>query len=94
MKIKFENQYLIHVCPGCIEEHLIPMFGKDPWTFNQNFDSPTLSPSVKHTLTRDGKERICHYFIVNGMIEYCSDSDHVLAGMKVDLPEYPQDVNK
>ncbi|MGE5512372.1 MAG: DUF6527 family protein [Bacteroidota bacterium] len=32
---------------------------------------------------------ICHYFIRDGRIEYCSDSTHKLAGRTVDLPPLP-----
>ena len=86
--IKRDKTYLLHICEGCDEEHLIPMGGKNPWSFNKDFIKPTLSPSVKHTMERDGVIRICHYFIRNGMIEYCGDSQHKLAGKTVALTPY------
>lgn len=79
MVIKLENQYLIHMCEGCNQQHLIPMWGTNPWTFNNDFERPTLSPSVKHGIHK-GKQgdplKTCHYFIRNGMIEYCGDCWH------------------
>lgn len=81
------GDYLSHTCPGCDEEHLIPMWGDTPWAFNDDFEKPTLSPSVKHTINhRDEPSKVCHYFIKNGMIEYCGDSFHALAGQTVPLP--------
>ena len=85
MKVRYENQYYIHFCLGCNEEHLIPHFdGRPHWDFNGNFDLPTFSPSIKHSFHDKG---CCHYFIRNGQIEYCGDCDHNLAGKTVLLPE-------
>ena len=41
---KAQNGY-IHWCPGCKERHRIGF----NWTFNNNLDSPSFNPSVKHT---------------------------------------------
>lgn len=90
MKIKWkekEGEYLTHVCTGCDEEHLIPMWGSKPWEFNNDFEKPTLSPSVKHTIKRADVTKICHYFIKEGNIQYCSDCHHALAGKTLELPE-------
>lgn len=90
MKVKWrkkEGEYLSHICPGCNEEHLIPMWGSSPWQFNNDLENPTLSPSIKLTLQPNkGAEVVCHYFIKNGMIEYCQDSHHDLKGQTVELP--------
>lgn len=32
---------------------------------------------------------VCHYFINNGKIQYCSDCPHSLSGQTVDLPDIP-----
>lgn len=83
------GHYLVHECPGCKQFHLIPI--KDEavkWTFNGNFDKPTLTPSVKHTW---GAGRVCHYFISDGRIEYCGDCSHRLSGQAVDLTEVTGD---
>ena len=41
------------MCPGCGEEHIIPVNRPDGcgWSFNGNYDAPTISPSI---LTRSG----------------------------------------
>jgi hypothetical protein len=88
--IKFlrENQYYELWCTGCNKLHLIPdADGKPRWTFDGNFEKPTLSPSVKHTWN----DKCCHYFIKSGKIEYCNDSTHSLAGKTVDMVEIPED---
>lgn len=33
---------------------------------------------------------VCHYFIRDGMIEFCSDSTHSLAGKTIPLPALPK----
>ena len=87
MKMMRENKYLIHACPGCKSRHLIPDWQRAQWEFNGDFNNPTLWPSVRHSWKLPTGERVCHYFIKDGKIEYCSDSFHVLAGKTVDLPE-------
>lgn len=32
----------------------------------------------------------CHYFLTDGVLHYCPDSSHGLAGQKVPLPELPK----
>ena len=71
-----------HWCQGCEQFHLINTKRKNmnnaQWSFNGNFDKPTFNPSINII----GQ---CHYFIRNGMIEYCADSKHNLAGQTVPL---------
>lgn len=78
-----------HFCPGCKWMHVIPT---DPraqqnghkWTFNGDMEKPSFSPSINIV----GQ---CHYFIRDGMIEFCGDSKHALAGQTVPLPDLPAD---
>lgn len=74
----------VHYCPGCKHKHRInvekPNHCGAIWSFNGDMESPTFSPSINIV----GQ---CHYFIRNGMIEYCSDSKHELAGQIVPLPD-------
>lgn len=88
MKIKYENQYYIHFCLGCNKLHYIPNFdGRPHWGFNNNYDAPTFSPSVKHTFRNKDVDSICHYFITDGKIKYCSDCFHSMSGQTVSLPD-------
>ena len=83
----------IHRCPGCGSLHVIPDYeGKPRWRFNGDYARPTLSPSVRHCWPEWGDggaraEKVCHYFIRDGRIEFCGDCTHALAGQTVDLPQ-------
>jgi len=91
------------MCPGCkcryfINDNLteIPNLPDDHiWTFNGNFENPTVRASV---LTRSYRKNPdtgnydieidrCHSFITDGMIQFLSDCHHSLAGQTVELPE-------
>src|SRR5688572_23111002 len=81
-----------HWCPGCREIHVIPVNHSHPkanWTFNGSFTRPTFNPSVR--LMRQQGVTYCHYFIRDGMIDFCADSPHELKGQKVPLPELPDE---
>lgn len=77
---------ILHWCPGCDSLHIINT--KTPnhlgaiWKWNGDFNKPTFNPSINII----GQ---CHYFIRNGMIEFCSDSKHPLSGKTVELPDLP-----
>lgn len=93
---------LVIACPACDGQlhgmRILPPFEPNrQWVFDGNFEKPTLTPSVN---IRTGKyvdpkfedsggveSKICHFFITNGQISYCSDSTHDKAGMTLDLPE-------
>lgn len=92
-----------HYCPGCESNHGIWTEARNSrgatWSFDGNMESPTFSPSIKVTYNgadagqtdEDGFKsppEVCHYFIRNGMIEFCGDSTHSLAGKTVPLPEW------
>lgn len=66
------------------------------WTFNGNYDRPTLSPSI---LARgaliprqeppgdwDGNA-VCHSFVTDGRIQFLGDCTHALAGQTVELAD-------
>ena len=74
-----------HWCPGCKWMHVIPTDPKaqpngHSWTFNGDMEKPTFHPSINLV----GQ---CHYWLKNGMLEFCSDSKHALAGQTVPLPD-------
>jgi hypothetical protein len=77
------NGDYIHWCPGCKCFHLINTTRKNDnnaqWRFDGNVNQPTFSPSINIV-------GMCHYFIRQGKIEYCSDSKHSLAGQTIELP--------
>jgi len=86
---------LWHWCPGCQERHPIHVRHPDSntkvtalWDWDGNVDQPTFNPSVR-VYNRDGSTQ-CHYFIRQGNIQFCGDSDHHLAGKTVTLPGLPE----
>src|SRR5688572_28422265 len=94
----------MHFCPGCEEAHIIwteRPNGGPVWTWNGSVDAPTTSPSVLLFTTHDddgnplpaGQRRsLCHYFLVDGKINFCGDCVHPLAGKQgVELPDIPDD---
>jgi hypothetical protein len=95
-----QGNRIYHYCPACEHAHGITANTPDGWVFNNDPEKPTFSPSVRVTSTRpkkkhDGTEETveittCHYFLNNGVLEYCSDSPHALAGKSVPLPDWPE----
>ena len=82
-----ENEvgYIFH-CPGCNSEHT---FSKN-WTFNNDFDNPTISPSllVRGWLNEKMQDGVCHSFIKEGKIQFLSDCLHELKNKTIELPEF------
>lgn len=80
-------------CPGCDKVHAYHVGGQRGWQFNENPDQPSFSPSllVFEYLRDDGTvyQPRCHLFMTNGMLQYCSDSAHKLAGQTVPVPDWP-----
>jgi len=74
---------------GVAGEHTVPFMGGPViWTFNQNLEKPTLSPSLLLTSCRGEQAYICHSFVTDGRIQYMGDCTHSLRGQTVDLPEW------
>lgn len=72
-------------CQACETIHRFD----DSWQYDGNSDKPTVNPSVLVFRNRN-KQTLCHLFIKNGMIQYCSDSPHKLAGQTVELLDIPE----
>ena len=72
-------------CPGCHCSHPVHIRGNNKWWFNGNIESPSFMPSLR--VIADGYHIGCHSVITDGMINYCSDSDHMLAGQSVAMPD-------
>ncbi len=88
MKIKnlsndIKNYGWMMFCEGCNMHHRIP----ETWTFNNDYEKPTFTPSVKHTTPLPDGDFICHYNITNGMVIYHNDCTHHLAGKTVTMKD-------
>lgn len=91
------------ICPGCKCRHFvndnqtqIPNLPHNHiWTFNGDFDKPTIRDSVltrnyqfnPNTKKHDLEVERCHSYVTNGMIQFLPDCQHSLAGQTVELPE-------
>ena len=82
-----DEQRFVFRCPGCGEAHMIKV---PVWSFDGNFERPTISPSIKATNPNSEPSFVCHSFVRNGQIEFLGDCTHSLAGKTVDLPEWPE----
>lgn len=82
-----------HHCPACDEMHHIavdkPLPNGAQWSFNGDRIAPTFHPSVNISTPEDKDEGIaatrCHYFVLMGSIQYCSDCTHACAGKTVPM---------
>lgn len=93
---------LVHWCPGCNHAHFFPIEkkqenGAGPWRWNGDAVNPTFDPSmhISHAeyVDADGDwhpyQSICHYNLVNGMIQFLEDCRHSMAGKVLPIPEWP-----
>lgn len=82
---------LYFYCPGCKCDHGVwtidTGLGHALWWFNEDFDKPTFTPSIKVTSQHCGITDICHMVITDGKIDYKTDSTHELAGKIVEMEE-------
>jgi len=78
--INNQSGWIIY-CPGCKKYHHLD----HRWIFNGDFNRPTFQPAL--LVHRDMHQKRCHSFITDGRIAYCSDSEHELSGVTVELPD-------
>jgi hypothetical protein len=71
------NGYLFE-CPGCGFAHVFD----HRWQFNQDFESPTFSPSL---LVRGHDGSVCHSYVRSGKIQFLGDCTHEKAGQTLEL---------
>lgn len=94
--VKYEyagSAYYSHWCTACRHCHTYQIGGGRTWAFDGNVDNPTFAPSMLEFVTRkDGsRQTLCHYFLTAGVLKYCGDSPHALAGKDVPLEDIPPD---
>jgi hypothetical protein len=88
-------------CPACKHIHYVYVDGYEHggarWEFNGDVDSPTFQPSLSiqtnYPRTQEEYDKPityvqCHLFIVNGNIQYLSDSPHAYSGQTIPIPDY------
>lgn len=90
-------------CPACEadEQGSMHVFyrkmadGKPGWTFNGDFEKPTLKPSMSAvSIFGYGNDQYvehrCHCFVTDGKIQYLADCTHAMAGQTIDLPDFEE----
>ena len=73
-----ETSFVFH-CPGCKCAHGF----NSTWTWNNDFDKPTVSPSLLSI-----GEKKCHLFIRDGKLQFLSDCEHELKNQTIDIPNW------
>jgi len=86
---KFRNGHgrLFHWCEPCGELHPLPIDAG--WTFNGDYERPTMTPSFLQHGADPGQR--CHYILTAGVLNYRADCSHALAGQSVPLFDLPAD---
>ncbi len=78
-----EDGYLWFFCPGCETHHRIKI---GPWTYNGDPIRPTFNPSVMVSYGGSDGNKVCHFFVKDGRIQYLMDSYHKYKGQTIDMP--------
>lgn len=92
---KIDGGYMFN-CVGCGIWHVVYVDhpSRPNWTFNNDPENPTFSPSVLVTYNWGPEmrlQRVCHSFIKEGKIQYLADCNHELVNQTVDLPDWTDD---
>lgn len=78
-------------CPGCECHHAVTTEPPHGWTFNGDFDKPTISPSVLCTFGNSSDR--CHLFVRDGKLQFLNDCTHKHAGQTIDMVPLPGSEN-
>ncbi len=88
-----DGAYLLN-CPGCQMDHVIYTKNNERhtgpiWTFNNDMESPTFSPSllVKYNWGKNDRKVVCHSFIRDGHWQFLNDCTHHLKGKTVPMTD-------
>lgn len=91
LAIKTKESVIIR-CRAC-KYHFVPI---PRWQYNNNPDCPSFAPSINETCNDPGhpsyrhgiKSSRCHFIVTAGMITYCADCSHDLAGKTLPLESF------
>ena len=88
-----ETKWQYHFgCPACNCEHTFD----ESWSFNHDYDKPTISPSFLQQGFLGFKDETptygtCHSFIKDGMIQFLGDCTHDMKNKTVELLEITEE---
>ena len=80
-------------CPACKCAHRVwtqNSPGKPNWTWNNDMNKPTFSPSLRVQSGNAKGPTNCHSFIRDGKIQYLNDCTHSLKGKTVNLIDWDE----
>jgi len=85
-----KDESLVFVCPVCKAYHRVEIqpHKATGWSWNGDLEKPTIKPSILAFATRNdtgARKTLCHLFVTDGRIQFCTDSPHELAGKTVDM---------
>ena|SRR5208337_1567824 len=103
-KLRRQQDGYAHWCPACKETHPLPDSWKFDGNLESPTFAPSFRHRGLQTVKVDGKWTgewvrddagnpipfVCHYNLVAGMLQFCPDSTHELAGKSVPLPDLPE----
>lgn len=95
-----------HWCPGCDEMHVLPdtwafdgNLEKPTFTpsfkhsgVQRVFDAGKWTGEWKRDASGNTVAFVCHYILTVGVLNFCTDSTHDLAGKAVPLPTLPEEL--
>lgn len=102
-KLRRVRRGYAHWCPACDQPHVIFDSWKFDGNLNAPTFTPSVKITGKKTIWKDGKwtgewvrdgqgkavDDCCHYFLYAGVLKFCGDCKHALAGKEVPLPDLP-----
>ncbi len=92
IKVRVTETELVFRCPAGCREHRVP---RNRWTLTGSAENPTITPSVRETVNPKDHPHyqpraatsVCHCVVTDGMIHFCDDCTHELAGQHMPLEE-------
>lgn len=103
-KLRRATSGYTHWCPGCQQPHMIFDTWSFDGNLHAPTFNPSVKITGKKIVVVDGKwtggwvrdangetvDDCCHYFLHAGVLKFCGDSLHSLAGKDVPLPDLPE----
>jgi len=86
------KSWLSFWCPGCKHPHAIPFINAPQgapglWAYDGKKECPTITPSLR-VMAGSSEESQCHVVVTSGILNYCSDCKHSLAGKSVPMVDF------
>ena len=79
------------LCPACNAYHAI----NQEWKFNEDYDKPSIEPSIRVNGSNNNGVFECHTWITKGKVKFFSDCSHEMARKQwIDLPEIDENYFK